>query len=92
MILLSLFLVAFAKAFTVIMNDRERFKNFGHAISIAIVMMMGDFDFEEGFVENDISELNTLKTLRIVLFCFVSSVCVNHHYESFGCSCSSRNK
>ena len=81
MILLVFFLVAFATAFAVIMNDIERFKNFGHAILTAIVMMMGEFDFKENFVENDISDFNTFKTLRLVLFVvfllFVSIIIMN---------------
>ncbi|XP_046848106.1 transient receptor potential cation channel subfamily A member 1-like [Xenia sp. Carnegie-2017] len=64
--LLIFFLVAFAAAFTVIMNDRQGFETFGVSILTGATMTMGEFDFKETFL-GDHSDYNTFYPLQLVL-------------------------
>ncbi len=64
--LLIFFLVAFAAAFTVIMNDREGFGSFGVSMLTSATMAMGEFDFKETFLKDEYAEYNTFYWLRMV--------------------------
>ena len=61
------FLVAFAAAFTVIMNDRQEFETFTASLYTGIIMTMGEFDFKETFL-GDHSIYNTFHPLQMCLF------------------------
>ena len=65
MVLLIFFLVAFAAAFTVIMNDREGYKSFGVSMLTSATMTMGEFDFKETFLRDDFAQYSTFYWLRI---------------------------
>lgn len=81
MSVLIFFLVTFATAFVVIMNDGDGFENFGNAILTAAVMMMGVFDFKETFLHNTNPEYNAFDMRRFILFVlflvFVSVIIMN---------------
>ncbi len=64
--LLIFFLVAFAAAFTVIMNDREGFGRFGVSMLTSATMTMGEFDFKETFLKDEYVEYSTFFWLRMV--------------------------
>ncbi|XP_046848704.1 transient receptor potential cation channel subfamily A member 1 homolog isoform X2 [Xenia sp. Carnegie-2017] len=64
--LLIFFLVAFAAAFTVIMNDRQGFERFSMSILTGATMTMGEFDFKQTFL-GDHSDYNTFYPLQLVL-------------------------
>ncbi|XP_046848681.1 transient receptor potential cation channel subfamily A member 1-like isoform X1 [Xenia sp. Carnegie-2017] len=64
--LLIFFLVAFAAAFTVIMNDRQGFDRFSVSILTGATMTMGEFDFKQTFL-GDHSDYNTFYPLQLVL-------------------------
>ena len=64
--LLIFFLVAFAAAFTVIMNDRQGFERFSVSILTGATMTMGEFDFKQTFL-GDHSDYNTFYSLQLVL-------------------------
>ncbi|XP_046848108.1 transient receptor potential cation channel subfamily A member 1-like [Xenia sp. Carnegie-2017] len=64
--LLIFFLVAFAAAFTVIMNDRQGFEKFSVSILTGATMTMGEFDFKQTFL-GDHSDYNTFYLLQLVL-------------------------
>jgi prepilin signal peptidase PulO-like enzyme (type II secretory pathway) len=67
MLLLIFFLVAFAAAFTVIMNDREGYRTFGVAMLTSATMTMGEFEFKETFLRDEYAEYGTFYWLRIVI-------------------------
>ena len=64
--LLIFFLVAFAAAFTVIMNDREGFERFGVSMLTSATMTMGEFDFKETFLKDEYAEYSTFYWLRMI--------------------------
>ena len=65
MLLLIFFLVAFAAAFTVIMNDRKGYQNFGLSMITSAVMTMGEFEFKETFLSNVFADYHTFYWLRL---------------------------
>ena len=66
MVLLIFFLVAFAAAFTVIMNDREGYQNFGLSMLTSATMTMGEFDFKQTFLTDECDAYREFYWLRIV--------------------------
>ena len=79
MLLLIFFLVAFAAAFTVIMNDRSGFQNFGLSMLTSATMTMGEFDFKETFLTDTYAEYNTFYWLRLfhlILFLVVMPIII----------------
>ena len=64
--LLIFFLVAFAAAFTVIMNDRQGFEWFSVSILTGATMTMGEFDFKQTFLGDD-SDYKLFYPLQLVL-------------------------
>lgn len=65
MVLLIFFLVAFAAAFTVIMNDREGYQSFGLSMLTSATMTMGEFDFKQTFLTDEYYAYNDFYWLRI---------------------------
>ena len=65
MLLLIFFLVAFAAAFTVIMNDRDGYKNFGLSMLTSATMTMGEFDFKQTFLTDEYHAYEDFYWLRI---------------------------
>ena len=79
--LLIFFLVAFAAAFTVIMNDREGFGSFGVSMLTSATMAMGEFDFKETFLKDEYAEYNTFYWLRMVHLVGFFGSYAYHYYE-----------
>ena len=79
MVLLIFFLVAFAAAFTVIMNDREGYKTFGVSMLTSATMTMGEFDFKETFLKDlydDYSTFYWLRLFHLVVFLVVMPIII----------------
>jgi transient receptor potential cation channel subfamily A protein 1 len=79
MVLLIFFLVAFAAAFTVIMNDREGYKSFGVSMLTSATMTMGEFDFKETFLRDlydDYSTFYWLRLFHLVVFLVVMPIII----------------
>ena len=79
MVLLMFFLVAFAAAFTVIMNDREGYRNFGVSMLTSATMAIGEFDFKETFLRDQFAQYSTFYWLRIwhlIVFLIVMPIIV----------------
>ncbi|XP_046842360.1 transient receptor potential cation channel subfamily A member 1-like [Xenia sp. Carnegie-2017] len=64
--LLLFFFVAFAAAFTVILNDREGFGNFRTSMLTTAIMTIGEIDFKETFLRHHY--YNMFYPTQIVLF------------------------
>ena len=59
--------MAFAAAFTPIMNDTLGFGDFGQSILTSAVMTMGEFDFKEAFLNGVTDRYETFQWLRLLL-------------------------